>query len=225
MWIKQDIVNGQFLLAKGAISNLTGNWVFGCVFGKKEEESYYCIEVTPDGCMSHFNHEKGVLSPSHDYVNEITKFLTFYQHKDNRYLRTNIECFVITPDKSVNVIIRTDEVILPKLDASDDELKQISSALSKTQTPQSIEALERFDGEFDKKGLNTLLTTCYKVQSREYKAIRQALVELGIHLSFSKGKANLQDKIGDLFDIHAGFTTINLHGTLWGITVMLCNRI
>lgn len=220
LWIKQAVKAKQLqpeLLQKTYLIN--GTWVFG-IIGK---DDYHLLEIDSKGKMHHIIHDLSDFFPDHPYVNAVELVIK----ANNPYTNLDIspiEGFVISPQQDVNIILRSEECVIPNLSLIESEIRQndakipahfatstaLIAILEQCELPLDenwfsfTDALLELHEPIDKEVLRKLINRHYGKGSTNTGLLRQALQDHGIKLGFNKSGADLMAKMGDLLTIQGG---------------------
>lgn len=207
MWIKADVQQKKISLFETQ-HVLSGQWIFGTI-SSDAESIIDLLVLKHTGEIAYFRDT--LLCPSiyHADLQDVRDWI-----EENK---SRVESFIISNRGDINLIIRTNEIVLPKLDLIYKEIMDVdmplppkyqdakkvameleSAHIDKSETLISI--LNQFSEPLTKRTLTKLL----RQYARGNKAVRAYLRTLGIVLSFSKTNVHLAEKMGDLFSINGG---------------------
>lgn len=207
MWIKADVQQKKISLFETQ-HVLSGQWIFGTI-SSDAESIIDLLVLKHTGEIAYFRDT--LLCPSiyHADLQDVRDWI-----EENK---SRVESFIISNRGDINLIIRTNEIVLPKLDLIYKEIMDVdmplppkyqdakkvameleSAHIDKSETLISI--LNQFSEPLTKQTLTKLL----RQYARGNKAVRAYLRTLGIVLSFSKTNVHLAEKMGDLFSINGG---------------------
>lgn len=220
LWIKQAIQAKQLppeLLQKPY--PLNGSWVFGII----DKDNYHLLVIDNTGKMQYIVHDLSDFFPDHPYVNAVETVMRAnipYAQLDV----SPIEGFIISPQQDVNIILRSEECVIPNLALIENEIRQndtkIPNHLANATALIAIfetcelpldekwfgftDELLELPEPIDKEALRKLINQYYGKGSTNTGLLRQALQQHGIKIGFGKSAPDLMAKMGDLLTIHGG---------------------